>query len=76
MTWLLVIGLTWTLLALVAAVVVGYYIRSASSTAAAAAWTDEVDHFLRDQQPRTRGEEMPPGLRSLPPLGGPPAAAA
>ncbi|MGY1846846.1 hypothetical protein [Blastococcus sp. SYSU DS1021] len=65
MTWLLVIGLSWTLLALGAAVVVGRGIRSANTPAAPAAWTDEVEKHLRQQS----------DPRSFPAQGESPAAA-
>jgi hypothetical protein len=46
---LLVIGLTWALLSVTTALVVGRMIRGAGRPAGAAAWTDEVEQFLREQ---------------------------
>jgi hypothetical protein len=47
MTWVLIAGSTWVLVAPAVALVVGRCIRSAAEDIAPAGWTDEVDDFLR-----------------------------
>jgi hypothetical protein len=54
MTWLLV-GLTWLLLAFAVAVVIGRGIRIADQRLAPAAWTAEVDAFLRQESANVAG---------------------
>jgi hypothetical protein len=49
MAVLLVVGLTWTLFAVPAALIVGRALRCAGRLEAPAAWTDEVEQFLREQ---------------------------
>jgi hypothetical protein len=49
MSVLLIIGLTWTLLAVPAALIIGRALRRADRAPDSSAWTDEVEHFLRTQ---------------------------
>ena len=53
MSMLVILGLTWTMLALPLALVVGRVLRSAGRSVPYADWTDEVEQFLREQ-PSTR----------------------
>jgi hypothetical protein len=54
MTWIMLGGLAWVLVALVVAVVLGRAVRLADREGAPADWLDEVDRFLRGDA-RTTG---------------------
>ncbi|WP_158545964.1 hypothetical protein [Blastococcus sp. TF02A-30] len=51
MTWLLITGLIWAVLAVGLAVVVSRGIRLADAADRPAAWTSDVERYLRDQAP-------------------------
>jgi hypothetical protein len=54
MPWIALAGLTWVLVALAVAAVVGRAVRLADQDAAPAAWTDEIDRYL-EQHARSTG---------------------
>lgn len=49
MTWLAIIGIAWTVLALGLALLLGRGIALADRAERPASWTDEVEVFLREQ---------------------------
>ena len=61
MSWLLIGVITWGALAPGVALVIGLAFRRANGDVPPAAWTDEVDSFLRDhdhQTPETSGSNL------------------
>ena len=54
MSWILLTGLAWVLLAVAVAAIVGRAVALADRHEAPAAWTDDVDRFL-EQHASTTG---------------------